>query len=76
MHNNFYHRDIFEGTISVVTVWDFSIILNSYLQLEESMLANKVERVDLSDDEDGEDDLEDNGVDEDEEFFVYLDYLL
>ncbi|GAB2271613.1 hypothetical protein Dimus_006444 [Dionaea muscipula] len=45
-------RDIFEeGMTTVVTVRDFSVIFDAYSQFEESMLAYKMENIDLSDDE-------------------------
>lgn len=49
-------RDIFEeGMTTVVTVRDFSVIFDAYSQFEESMLAYKMENMDLSDsDDDGE----------------------
>lgn len=58
-------RDVFEeGMMTVVTVRDFSVIFDAYSQFEESMLAYKMENLDLSDEE------EENGEevrDEDEE---------
>lgn len=61
-------RDIFEeGMTTVVTVRDFSVIFDSYAQFEESMLAHKMESIDLSDDEEEEDCVEENGVEEDED---------
>ncbi|KAF3451555.1 hypothetical protein FNV43_RR07650 [Rhamnella rubrinervis] len=61
-------RDIFEeGMTTVVTVRDFSVIFDSYAQFEESMLAHKMESIDLSDDEEEEDGVEENGVEEDED---------
>ncbi|KAL8138002.1 hypothetical protein V2J09_004003 [Rumex salicifolius] len=49
-------RDIFEeGMTTVVTVRDFSVIFDAYSQFEESMLAYKMESMDLSDEE-GDDD--------------------
>ncbi|KAF7801355.1 pre-mRNA-splicing factor SYF1 [Senna tora] len=59
-------RDIFEeGMSTVVTVRDFSVIFDSYSQFEESMLTYKMQEMDLSDEE--EDDLEENGVEDDED---------
>ncbi|XP_021845190.1 uncharacterized protein [Spinacia oleracea] len=48
-------RDVFEeGMTTVVTVRDFSVVFDAYSQFEESMLAYKMESLDLSDEE-GED---------------------
>ncbi|XP_021770886.1 pre-mRNA-splicing factor SYF1-like [Chenopodium quinoa] len=56
-------RDVFEeGMMTVVTVRDFSVIFDAYSQFEESMLAYKMESLDLSDEEG-----EDGGGDEEEE---------
>lgn len=45
-------RDIFEeGMTTVVTVRDFSVIFDAYSQFEESMLALKMENLDISDEE-------------------------
>ncbi|XP_057530754.1 uncharacterized protein LOC130809129 [Amaranthus tricolor] len=56
-------RDVFEeGMMTVVTVRDFSVIFDAYSQFEESMLAYKMENMDLSDEEGenvGEDDEDD-----------------
>ncbi|GMH30328.1 hypothetical protein Nepgr_032171 [Nepenthes gracilis] len=55
-------RDIFEeGMATVVTVRDFSVIFDAYSQFEESMLAYKMENLDMSDEEEenGEDMTED-----------------
>uniref|UniRef100_A0A9I9CRJ1 Pre-mRNA-splicing factor SYF1 n=1 Tax=Cucumis melo TaxID=3656 RepID=A0A9I9CRJ1_CUCME len=58
-------RDIFEeGMTTVVTVRDFSVIFDSYSQFEESMLAHKMENMDLSDEED---EVQENGLEEEEE---------
>lgn len=55
-------RDIFEeGMMTVVTVRDFSVIFDAYSQFEESMLAYKMENLDLSDEE------QENGEEEREE---------
>lgn len=49
-------RDVFEeGMATVVTVRDFSVIFDAYSQFEESMLAYKMENMDLSDEEEEED---------------------
>ncbi|GAB2231457.1 hypothetical protein Droror1_Dr00010464 [Drosera rotundifolia] len=49
-------RDVFEeGMTTVVTVRDFSVIFDAYSQFEESMLAYKMENLDLSDEEEEED---------------------
>ncbi|KAF9683515.1 hypothetical protein SADUNF_Sadunf04G0021800 [Salix dunnii] len=54
-------RDIFEeGMTTVVTVRDFSVIFDAYSQFEESMVAIKMETMDLSDEEDNE--VEENGI--------------
>ncbi|KAB5560547.1 hypothetical protein DKX38_005504 [Salix brachista] len=54
-------RDIFEeGMTTVVTVRDFSVIFDAYSQFEESMVAIKMEGMDLSDDEENE--VEENGM--------------
>ncbi|OAY26103.1 pre-mRNA-splicing factor SYF1 [Manihot esculenta] len=59
-------RDIFEeGMTTVVTVRDFSVIFDAYSQFEESMVAHKMENLDLSDEE--EDELEENGSLQDED---------
>ncbi|KAF5742242.1 putative XPA-binding protein [Tripterygium wilfordii] len=59
-------RDIFEeGMTTVVTVRDFSVIFDAYSQFEESMVAHKMETLDLSDGEDEDD--EENGFDENED---------
>lgn len=51
-------RDIYEeGMMTVITVRDFSIIFDAYAQFEESMLAAKMETLDVSDD-DGEEENE------------------
>ncbi|XP_050227941.1 uncharacterized protein LOC126677396 [Mercurialis annua] len=56
-------RDIFEeGMTSVVTVRDFSVIFDAYSQFEESMVAHKMENLDLSDEED--DSLEDEKLED------------
>lgn len=62
-------RDIFEeGMTTVVTVRDFSVIFDSYAQFEESMLAHRMESMDLSDDEEEEGEgVEENGDEEDED---------
>ncbi|XWS19532.1 hypothetical protein CRYUN_Cryun31cG0024000 [Craigia yunnanensis] len=58
-------RGIFEeGMATVVTVRDFSVIFDAYSQFEESMVALKMENMDLSDEEEEEDVVED----EDEEY--------
>ncbi|XP_039052835.1 pre-mRNA-splicing factor SYF1-like [Hibiscus syriacus] len=55
-------RDIFEeGMTTVVTVRDFSVIFDAYSQFEESMVALKMENMDLSDEE--EDDVEEDEED-------------
>ncbi|KAJ6706991.1 PRE-MRNA SPLICING FACTOR [Salix viminalis] len=54
-------RDIFEeGMTTVVTVRDFSVIFDAYSQFEESMVAIKMEGMDLSDEEENE--VEENGM--------------
>ncbi|KAF2305098.1 hypothetical protein GH714_001778 [Hevea brasiliensis] len=59
-------RDIFEeGMTTVVTVRDFSVIFDAYSQFEESMVAHKMENLDLSDEE--EDVLEENGASQDDD---------
>jgi pre-mRNA-splicing factor SYF1 len=64
-------RDIFEeGMTTVVTVRDFSVIFDAYSQFEESMVAIKMEKMDLSDDEENE--VEENGIELDED--VRLDW--
>ncbi|KAH9626173.1 hypothetical protein KSS87_017697 [Heliosperma pusillum] len=56
-------RDVFEeGMMTVVTVRDFSVIFDAYSQFEESMLALKMENMDLDDNEE-----EEMGEGEDEE---------
>ncbi|PON70966.1 Signal transduction response regulator [Parasponia andersonii] len=61
-------RDIFEeGMTTVVTVRDFSVIFDSYAQFEESMLAHKMENIDLSDDEEEEGGVEENGAEGDKD---------
>lgn len=53
-------RDIFEeGMTTVVTVRDFCVIFDAYSQFEESMVAHKMENMDLSDEEEEEDVEED-----------------
>ncbi|KAE8707512.1 alternative NAD(P)H dehydrogenase 1 [Hibiscus syriacus] len=59
-------RDIFEeGMTTVVTVRDFSVIFDAYSQFEESMVALKMENMELSDEEeeDVEEDEEDTRLD-------------
>ncbi|KAF8380771.1 hypothetical protein HHK36_028265 [Tetracentron sinense] len=57
-------RDVLEeGLATVVTVRDFSVIFDAYSQFEESMLAYKMENLDVSDEEEGGD--EDPYVEED-----------
>ncbi|KAI6704992.1 hypothetical protein NL676_007954 [Syzygium grande] len=47
-------RDIFEeGMKTVITVRDFSVIFDAYAQFEESVLAYKMENMDLSDEDEG-----------------------
>ncbi|KAF2303418.1 hypothetical protein GH714_018142 [Hevea brasiliensis] len=59
-------RDIFEeGMTTVVTVRDFSVLFDAYSQFEESMVAHKMENLDLSDEE--EDVLEESGSLQDED---------
>uniref|UniRef100_A0A2P2IVB4 Pre-mRNA-splicing factor SYF1 n=2 Tax=Rhizophora mucronata TaxID=61149 RepID=A0A2P2IVB4_RHIMU len=60
-------RDIFEeGMTTVVTVRDFSVIFDAYSQFQESMVAHKMENLDLSDGE--EDEMqENNGFEPDED---------
>ncbi|WCJ26949.1 Pre-mRNA-splicing factor SYF1 [Euphorbia peplus] len=54
-------RDVFEeGMTTVVTVRDFSVIFDAYSQFEESMVAHKMESLDLSDEE--ENTMEENGT--------------
>ncbi|POO03693.1 Signal transduction response regulator [Trema orientale] len=66
-------RDIFEeGMTTVVTVRDFSVIFDSYAQFEESMLAHKMENIDLSDDEEEEGDVEENGAEGDKDLRLDL----
>lgn len=61
-------RDIFEeGMTTVVTVRDFSVIFDSYAQFEESMLAHKMESMDLSEDEEEEGEGGEETGDEDDE---------
>ncbi|XVE87950.1 hypothetical protein DITRI_Ditri19aG0029600 [Diplodiscus trichospermus] len=49
-------RDVFEeGITTVVTMRDFSVIFDTYSQFEESMVALKMETMDLSDEEDEDD---------------------
>lgn len=63
-------RDVFEeGMMTVVTVRDFSVIFDAYSQFEESMLAYKMENLDLSDEEveNGEVEKGEDEEDEDEE---------
>lgn len=72
-------RDIFEeGMTTVVTVRDFSVIFDSYSQFEESMLAHKMEDMDMSDDEEeeGEGVEENGGEEEDGDGDVRLDLSL
>ncbi|KAK9154116.1 hypothetical protein Sjap_001596 [Stephania japonica] len=67
-------RDIFEeGMSTVVTVRDFSVVFDAYSQFEESTLAAKMERMDLSDDQEGD---ENDSVVEEEGEDVRLDYSL
>ncbi|KAK9267469.1 hypothetical protein L1049_009895 [Liquidambar formosana] len=59
-------RDIFEeGMMTVVTVRDFSVIFDAYSQFEESMLAIKMENLDMDEEEEIDGDEED--ADEEEE---------
>lgn len=59
-------RDVFEeGMTTVVTVRDFSVIFDAYSQFEESVIAHKMESLDLSDEE--EDDMQESEVEEDED---------
>ncbi|KAF1864995.1 hypothetical protein Lal_00004368 [Lupinus albus] len=63
-------RDVFEeGMCTVITVRDFSVIFDSYTQFEESMLAYKMEEIDLSDydEEEEEAEQENDGKEGDEE---------
>lgn len=54
-------RDIFEeGMGTVITVRDFSVIFDAYSQFEESMLAYKMENMDLSEDDEASD-VQQNG---------------
>ncbi|CAM8912034.1 unnamed protein product [Rhodiola kirilowii] len=54
-------RDVFEeGMTTVVTVRDFSVIFDAYSQFEESMLALKMENMDLDDEEDDDEEQESN----------------
>ncbi|CAM8921514.1 unnamed protein product [Rhodiola kirilowii] len=54
-------RDVFEeGMTTVVTVRDFSVIFYAYSQFEESMLALKMENMDLDDEEDDDEEEESN----------------
>ncbi|KAG8363588.1 hypothetical protein BUALT_Bualt19G0038000 [Buddleja alternifolia] len=58
-------RDIFEeGMTTVITVRDFSVIFDAYLQFEESMLSIKMETVGDSDDEDNEENEEEEEEDD------------
>ncbi|MCL7037384.1 hypothetical protein MKW94_002628, partial [Papaver nudicaule] len=58
-------RDVFEeGMTTVVTVRDFSVIFDGYSRFEESVLAANMESLDISDEEDDNQDKED----EDERF--------
>ncbi|GKV34347.1 hypothetical protein SLEP1_g42723 [Rubroshorea leprosula] len=59
-------RDIFEeGMTTVVTVRDFSVIFDAYSQFEESVIAHKMESLDLSDEE--EEDIQEDTIEEDED---------
>ncbi|GKV45246.1 hypothetical protein SLEP1_g52355 [Rubroshorea leprosula] len=63
-------RDIFEeGMTTVVTVRDFSVIFDAYSQFEESVIAYKMESLDLSDEE--EEDIQEEATEEDE--YIRLD---
>ncbi|KAJ8769194.1 hypothetical protein K2173_000969 [Erythroxylum novogranatense] len=65
-------RDIFEeGMSTVVTVRDFSVIFDAYSQFQESMVAHKMEDLDISNEE--EDGAEENGVDLDEDIRLQVD---
>uniref|UniRef100_A0A1J3EVD1 Pre-mRNA-splicing factor SYF1 n=1 Tax=Noccaea caerulescens TaxID=107243 RepID=A0A1J3EVD1_NOCCA len=58
-------RDIYEeGMMKVVTVRDFSVIFDVYSRFEESTVAKRMEMMSSSDEED---EMEENGVDEDED---------
>ncbi|KAJ4833898.1 hypothetical protein Tsubulata_032931 [Turnera subulata] len=60
-------RDIFEeGITTVVTVRDFSVIFDAYSQFEESMVAHRMETLELSDEE-GDDGPLENGPEQDED---------
>lgn len=59
-------RDIFEeGMTTVITVRDFSVIFDAYSQFEESMVAHRMETLELSDED--EDGPEENGNDLEED---------
>ncbi|XP_074309695.1 uncharacterized protein LOC141644132 [Silene latifolia] len=65
-------RDVFEeGMMTVVTVRDFSVIFDAYSQFEESMLALKMENMDLEESEE-----EKEGEDDESEEDVRLDFDL
>ncbi|GKV18585.1 hypothetical protein SLEP1_g28945 [Rubroshorea leprosula] len=65
-------RDIFEeGMTTVVTVRDFSVILDAYSQFEESVIAHKMESLDLSDEE--EEDIQEEVIEEDEDIRLDVD---
>ncbi|KAK9707214.1 hypothetical protein RND81_07G180400 [Saponaria officinalis] len=61
-------RDVFEeGMTTVVTVRDFSVIFDAYSQFEESMLALRMENLEMSDDEEEDGDGDgDEGEDEED----------
>ncbi|GLT30120.1 hypothetical protein SLA2020_049400 [Shorea laevis] len=65
-------RDIFEeGMTTVVTVRDFSVIFDAYSQFEESVIAHKMESLDLSDEE--EEDIQEEAIEEDEDIRLDVD---
>ncbi|GLT44768.1 hypothetical protein SLA2020_186450 [Shorea laevis] len=65
-------RDIFEeGMTTVVTVRDFSVIFDAYSQFEESVIAHKMESLDLSDEE--EEDIQEEATEEDEDIRLDVD---
>ncbi|GLT30377.1 hypothetical protein SLA2020_051790 [Shorea laevis] len=65
-------RDIFEeGMTTVVTVRDFSVIFDAYSQFEESVVAHKMESLDLSDEE--EEDIQEDAIEEDEDIRLDVD---
>ncbi|KAI3444992.1 hypothetical protein Pfo_001657 [Paulownia fortunei] len=69
-------RDIFEeGMSTVITVRDFSVIFDAYLQFEESMLSIKMENLDVSDDEDNEENGEEQEEEEEDDYRLDVEKL-